>query len=184
MVVELTHPDLPDLNTGTRGWTSIPVQVSDVGPVRIDGQRGAIRDVTVIAYPNILAGRVPPSGIITSVSGASSPWTITVAANRYTSPDADLYETLPDTDAEAFAVTDVLKTISRAGVDQTTGYVVTALGTNTVTVTGTAIPVAGDVLVYDDYTEATTTQRSRFVAWARPDGEIEYGVQGWPYGEG
>lgn len=181
-VISITHPDLPNSNTGTRGWSSMLAQVTSASRVRLDKTRGLVRDVVVLAYPGMRVGRIAPSAIISSVTG-TGPWVCTVAANRYTAADAAAVLELPDTDAEAFATTDVLKTIQRNGLDRTTGYTVTATGANTVTVSGSTAPLAGDVLVFADYAAATANQRTRFAQWADDRGEVAAGVPAWRFGE-
>ena len=85
--------------------------------------------------------------------------------------------------AEAFTVTDRCKTVRRNGADRTTGYTVTAVGTNTVTVSGSAAPLVGDVLVFDDYANTTTTQRTRYAQWANDRNEVAAGVPPFRFGE-
>lgn len=180
--VGITHPDLPDLDTGVRGWVSVPAQIVATTRVHLDDDGRAVRRVTVLVYPSFSAVRIAPSAIITGVTG-SGPWTLTVAANRYTSPDADDDLGLAATDADAFTVGDEVKTISRAGVDVVTGLTVAVVGTNTLEVSGLSAPTAGDVLVFQDYATATTTQQTSYGAWAGLTGEIVSGVAAVRYGE-
>ena len=63
------------------------------------------------------------------------------------------------------------------------GYTVTAVGTNTVTVSGSAAPLVGDVLVFDDYANTTTTQRTRYAQWANDRNEVAAGVPPFRFGE-
>lgn len=180
--VEITHPDLPDLDTGARGWVSVPAQIVASTRVTLDDESRAARRITVLVYPGFSAVRIAPSAIITARSG-SGPWTLTVAANRYTSPDADDDLGLAATDADAFTDGDTVKTITRAGVDVLTDLEVTSVGTNSIEVSGSVAPTVGDVLVFRDYAAATTTQQTQYGAWAGLTGEIVSGVPAVRYGE-
>lgn len=181
--VSITHNDLPDLNTGTRGWTDVLGQITAATPVHLDDRNRCVRTLTVLVYPSFRAARIGPSAIITAVTG-TGPWTCTVRQNRYTSTDGDDYLSVSGTDGEAFTVDDVVRTIDVAGVDVTSEHTVTAVAADELELTGgSAAPSVGDVIVYERYTGATTTQRSRFAAWCDSANLITTGVSAVLYGE-
>lgn len=182
-VVEVTHPDLPNLRARRRGWTAVLAMVTYAGPLYLDDEGGVRRRVEVLAYPSFLSRRVAPSAMITGVTGAG-PWTCTVAANRYTAPNADLAG-LDVSDAAVFEVGDRLKTITRAGVEVFDRYEVDSVGVNEIVVSdgdGNA-PTVGDVLVFDVYVDAVERQQTRFAAWAGANNTIAAGVPAVIYGE-
>jgi hypothetical protein len=181
-VVSITHADMPDLFTGARGWTYVLGQITAASQVTIDRENRATRTLTVLVYPSFRSARIAPSAMITGVAGVG-PWVCTVAANRYTSPDGDDYLGLAATDADAFDIGLVgVKTINRAGVDVTTGYDLTAVGANTLTLAGGVAPVAGDVIVFSDY-PGEDPQAERYAAWANDRGFIVTDVPADRYGE-
>lgn len=181
-VVELTHPDLPNLEDGTRGWAAVKCQVTHMTPVHIEPNVGAVMELELIAFPSLAIGRIAPSAWITSRTG-TGPWACTVRANRYTAPTADDYEALPDVDAEAFTATDKVKTILSTGAESVTGLTVDSVSGNVITVSGASAPSVGEIIVFADYADATTAQRGAYAAWADGKNEIATGVPGWPYGE-
>lgn len=182
-IVSVTHPDLVDLATGERGWTSVLGQVVEAPPVTLDPRHGASRKLAVLFYPGTRVGRVAPSAVIRTVTGAG-PWTVGVEANRYTDADEAAALGLPVDDAAGFEAGDYVKTIDRSGVTVTTGLRVSAVAAAELEITGSTAPAVGDLVVFDDYAAAGTTQRARFAAWADDQGEIASGVAGWRFGEG
>lgn len=181
-VVRITHPDLPDLNTGTRGWVGVQGQVTAASRVTLGTDGVAALSVTVLVYPGFRTARIAPSAIITGVSGAG-PWVCTVAPNRYTSPDGGDYLSLETADSDTFATADIVKTITRAGVDVVVSYDITATGPNTLTLDGMSAPTVGHVVVFADYVGAADRQIEGFVAWANDRGLITTDVPADRYGE-
>lgn len=182
-VVALSHPDLPDLNLGVRGWTNVRTQVTDAGPVYLSDDGGVRREIELLAFPAISIRRIAGSAMVTGVSGAG-PWTCTVAANRYTAADAGVIG-LPDTDADTFRDGYRVKTVGRNGEDRTAGHEVRSIGSNLVEIAnGSGPPNIGDVITFDSYAVASTDQRSRFAAWAGDSNEIAPGVPAVRWGEG
>lgn len=181
-VASITHPDMVDLEAGTRGWTNVIGQITAASRVILDDQGRARRTLTVLVYPSFRGARVAPSAVILSVSG-TGPWVCSVENVRYCAEDAVVLG-LPIEDALAFEATDRVKTITRAGVDVVTGqYTVTGAGGDEVIVTGSTAPTPGHVLVFDNYSVATAAQRGRFAFWANDRAEIAAGVPAVLYAE-
>ena len=162
----VTLPELPDLQTGARGWTAALCEVTerevraDVGRSTSGTERGLHCRLTLRRYGQALRlARICPSAIITSVSSAVA----TVRANRYTKTDA--VSGLPLTDVAGFSVGDKVQLVDRDGRVLAAGpEEVTAIGTNTLTLSGTFSGglLAGRVITYAGADAATSTQLARY----------------------
>lgn len=162
----VTLPELPDLQTGARGWTAALCEVTerevraDVGRSTSGTERGLHCRLTLRRYGQALRlARICPSAIITSVSSAVA----TVRANRYTKTNA--VSALPLTDVAGFSVGDKVQLVDRDGRVLAAGpEEVTAIGTNTLTLSGTFSGglLAGRVITYAGADAATSTQLARY----------------------
>jgi len=97
----VTQAELPALDTGTRGWTSIRTSLLKRAVRHEVGRGWYIAAVTKGYGPTIKVGRVGPSAHVASFASD----TATVTENRYTQSDAP--SSLPSTDASAFQVGDI-----------------------------------------------------------------------------
>lgn len=180
-LVTVSHPDLPELLTGSRGWTSVVCQVVKRA-VRV-GARGPVIDWSLIAYgPGQSAGRVAQAAVVTGSSLSGSNRIVTLAANRYTSPDS--LGGLPTTDAACFAVNDVVQEYTRALVSVGSSRTVVSVGSNQITISGTGAPTTGNLICTEVYASQAAAQKAQYVSLAdATNGEVSSGVPGYRYGE-
>lgn len=161
---EVTMPELPDAESGERGWTDVPVEIEE-RVVALEATRtrnggsamGASVRVRARRYgAGLRLGRIAQAARVSSVATNAA----TVLANRYTHTDAD-DQGYPDADAEAFQVGDVLWLTNPDGsrVGAATQTVVSVVG-NVVTLNGNfAGALAGDlILIAAEAADATTRQ--------------------------
>jgi hypothetical protein len=161
---EVTMPELPDAESGARGWTDVPVEVEErvvaLEATRLAGGGSALgASVRVRARrygAGLRLGRIAQAARVSSVATNAA----TVLANRYTHTDAD-DQGYPDADAEAFVVGDVLWLTNPDGsrVGSATQTVVSVSG-NVITLNGNfAGALAADlVLIAADAADAVTRQ--------------------------
>jgi hypothetical protein len=161
---EVTMLELPDAESGERGWTDVPVEVEE-RVVALEATRtrgggsamGASVRVRARRYGAALRlGRIAQAARVSSVAFNAA----TVLANRYTHTDAD-DQGYPDTDAEAFIAGDRLWLTNPDGsrVGSATQTVVSVAG-NVITLDGNfAGALAADlVLIAADAADAVTRQ--------------------------
>lgn len=170
--VAITHPDLPDLSTGARGWTSVYGEIARVTP-HLDPDRGYWHAWEVRSFgPNVRPGKIAPAGRIASIASAGGgQLDVTISANRYAQSDATAW---PATDAAGFAVGDVLGVYSRAGVAATASTAtIVSITSNVLRLSGTmggtlaaGTGNAGQVLRYAPSASAATAQLDGYVYWA------------------
>jgi len=164
-LVAVTHPDLPELELGTRGWTSVVCELLSralvTAPADEQGGDLGIRWALTSFGPGLRAGRIAPAAHVASVASN----TATCTANRYTESDA--VGTLPATDAAAFAEDDVLKLVDVSGAELASGatQVVTGISGNDITLDGnfSAALAADTFLVYADRDDAVEAQHTAYV---------------------
>ena len=165
-IVRLSHEQLPDDETGARGWSGVPV--------KLETKRQVITEDTVhIEWEGISfgtgqrTGRICPSGMI---AGSPVGNDVTIEDNRYTDPTS---ATLPTTDTDAFTVGDRVVLTSRDGA-------VVATTPSFQTVTGIAAPVltldgnfggalefdTGTVIEFVERDDQVEQQHTRFVSLA------------------
>lgn len=165
--IALTHAQVPNRVTGTRGVTDLVCRVLVKGELEI--RAGFVgRSWTLIAYGfGGRFGRVCPSARIASVAGSVA----TVSANRYTDPNARA--PLPAADGLAFSVGDRVRLVTRGGLPIVTvpAYqTVTARTGTTLTLDGnfggSASFAAGTIIDYVARDSATAAQYGQFVHMA------------------
>jgi len=170
-LVSVTHEQIPDLELGVRGIVSKKGTVFERTP-SLTPEEGLTHDLTVILTQGRY-GRIPPCARIVSVVDTGGPIReITVTANRYTHSDA--LDSLPTTDAAAFAVGDVIRMRSRNGVYYSSvATPIVAISGNVISVSGTfgglltaGVGTAGLLLSYQDSSGAAVQQTDNYVFWA------------------
>lgn len=190
-VGELTHAQVPDPSTGTRGVTDLQVELRSK---TVHVQPGNVSiDHVVRAERKGRYGLIAPSALIVSVAADGSSRIITVEQNYYTEPEADIAG-LPVTDASAFTVGDSLELHNRAGTrDGSSSATITAISGNTITVNsdfGGALDSgttdANKVLKLREYAFTTAEAAETFVYLAdsttRAIANVEDSAP-WQYGE-
>lgn len=160
-LVQLTHAQMPDLSTGTRGVTALTGKILGE-EIEVSEDEVAIRWTLVMSTSSARLGRICPSGMISGVSGNDA----TIAANRYTDPASR--GDLPTSDAAAFGEGDRVRLVSRDGtpvvttpayqtIDQIVGNVLTLdgdFGTHASFAAGTVLEYVGrDDQVQQQYAE-------------------------------
>lgn len=190
-LVAVTHEDMPDLGTGTRGWTSVISEVHE-RVVRIQPDDGArIAFVAQSFGSTFRAGRIPPAARIVSVAASGPNFLITISANRYTETDAQ--DGLPILDSSSFVVNDVVQIRRRTGtLVVSTSQIVTAINPSELRVDGdfggnltVGAGNLGQLIVYARSAAAVAQQTNSFVYWAdKPDLTVGATAQTpWKYGE-
>lgn len=184
--VAITHSQLPDLRTGTRGWTSVLMTILEKTLSLSPAFFGFEWVVTGPGPDSARHGRVCPAANITSVSGAG-PFVCHVSTNRYTSPDAA--DGLPVTDAEAFTVGDRVRIVNRDGSAAAAVFsTVTAVGTDQVSVSsdfGGAL-VANQQLIFANYDDSLGTDQATLYTYFADGTDFTIGSSDEPpftYGE-
>lgn len=188
-VGEVTHGQIPNLSTGTRGVVGQQVELRSR---TVSIKPGGVHiDHTVRVERNGRYGLIAPAARIVSVSADGSNRVITVSTNRFTEASAD-EAGLPDTDAEAFEVGDKLELHNRDGSRVTSSTsTVTAVGTNSITVNGdfggaldTGTTDAGLVLRLSEYANANASAVEQYVYLAdSTTREIDGEASPWQYAE-
>jgi hypothetical protein len=181
-LVGLTCAELPDEDTGTRGWTAAPAQVEQ-RTLEVTPDHGARLIWDLIAYGGGgRFGRVGPSADINVVVGNAA----TVTANRYAHIDAP--SDLPSTDAAGFLVDDVVALKNRDGSSAAAGtQIVQNVVGNVITLDGNfgGALAADKLLVYADRASAVAQQYETFTFWADQT-QLTVGASAddpWTYGE-
>lgn len=162
----ITLAEAPNMEDATRGWTSRLAQVME-REVRFEGDTqgtplGAYMRIRAETYGDrVRIGVIAPSAVVTSVSTN----TATVAANRFTASDNT--DSLPTTDAAAFAVDDVVKLCSLDGAALASGatQIVSSISGNDITLDGnfSGALASGTVITYADRDDTTATQYNKYV---------------------
>lgn len=160
--VSVTLPELPDLATGTRGWTAMLCEVRQ-RQHQVTEDDGAYSVVGLMAFGSVLkAARIAPAAYI--VDASAYPAAIDVSANRYTSTDAP--SDLPNNDADSFTIGDVLKLVNLDGTDAAPGETatVTDISNDTIELDSDFNGALADglVLTYANYDDCTATQTGRY----------------------
>ena len=162
-LVSVTHEDLPDLETGTRGWDEVICQILEKKGPYVDEDMGSVVEYELISYsPSQVSHRVAQAAIVVSSVVTGSDREVTVAVNRHTSPDVSVLS-LPVSDETQFAAADVVQEYTRAGTAVGAARAVVSTGSGTVTIAGTTAPVVGNVLATATYANQVTAQRDRYV---------------------
>lgn len=173
-LVGVTLPEVPDLAAGTRGWTHVLTEVAE-RELRAETSRsmdgsdalGVTMRLRLRRYgATTRLGRIGPAAHVVSVASSVA----TVAANRYTQPDAT--DGLPTSDAAAFAVDDEVILVDLDGaVVSGTPETVTSVGANALTLTGdfSGALAADLVLVSANVDDASAAQRAAYVYHADQD---------------
>lgn len=161
-LISLTLDELPDFRNGTRDWAGVKCEVIDK-TVIVD-EDGARIEWSVLTYgPSARVAWVAPAARVASVSGAG-PYVCTVDVNRYTQADAPTG--LPNRDCDAFQVGDRvgLRNFDGSEPDAGTWYAISAIGSNTITISGNfgGALATNTVLVFTDFDNAVSQQTSRF----------------------
>ncbi len=172
--------ELVNLKESTRAWGDVLVEVLERDPrLSLNELYGKLR---MLAWPSVRVGRVCPAGYVESFSGADA----TVTTNRYTKSNAP--SSLPNTDAGAFTVGDVVRLYGLDGVE---------VGLNTETVDGISgddLALSGDfggtlangtVIRYAPADDAVSQQLDEFIYFAtQVDNTIGLtNVEPWAFGE-
>lgn len=128
-VASITMDEIPDLNGG-RGVSGLRAEIEEREPV-LKRDEIFVR-LKMRGYGTGLnVGRIAPAAIITGVAGNVA----TVAANRFTKTDAT--GGLPNTDASAFTVDDVVNLVNLDGTDASSGtQIITNISGNDITLDG------------------------------------------------
>ena len=188
-LIGLTHSDLPNTETGERGWSDVACEI--VGREIAVNEAGASIAFDLVAFTEARIGRVSASGFIMSVSGpdGGGNYTLTMNSNLYTD-DASL-SGLPTQDAASFRVGDVVTLANLDGSDaaSTATQIVTTVSGDTVTIDGNfgGALAAKLVLVFSDRASAVSAEYDYFVYYAgQGDTPPNIGAstdKPWRYGE-
>lgn len=165
---QLTMPELPDAETGERGWTAVPIELEE-RVVALEATRtrgggsvmGASVRVRAKRYgAGLRLGRIAQAARVSSVATNAA----TVLANRYTHTDAD-DQGYPDVDAEAFRAGDECYLTNPDGsrIGSASQTVVSVVG-NVVTLDGNfaGALAAGTILVTAAASDAVTRQTAAY----------------------
>ena len=171
--ISITHEQLPDLSTGTRGWTSVPGEVTQT-EWTLTPDEGHVYQWQAVSYgPNTRVGRIAPAARIVSMADGTGDILVTVTANRYAHSDAA--GDLPTTDATGFTVGDMLELFSRAGVNLAPGETakILSIAGNVIELNGdlggaltNGTGNAGQILRYATSASAEAQQLDSFVYWS------------------
>lgn len=182
-VIQATIGGLPNSESGARGWSLRVGQVYNRRLILGAENNGTFFEVEFDVFPGRRVGLVAYSAAISGVSGAIA----TVAANRYTKTDA--FGGLPTSDASPFQEGDILKLVTRAGVEPISGLTesVVSVSGNDITLSGNfnSQLAVGLVLVSADRDDAVVRQTGRYAHYA----DLDSGTIGsvtetpWSYGE-
>lgn len=181
-IIAISNAELPNAVTGTRGWTSVPMEIVERA-VHVDAKTGPWMAFGSVGFgAGGLFGRIPPSGVIVDVAGNVA----TVKTNRHTQSDAQAG--LPTTDAAAFAQSDVLQLQSHDGLSATsTTQTISSISGDALTLNGNfgGLLTPGLVLSYAGRASTISQQHDRFVFWAdRTNNNVGATSQPpWRYGE-
>ncbi len=161
--VRVILPEMPD-GLGDRDWDAPGVLATVLSrELSVDGGK-ATGTLDLLCYDtDQQCGRIAPSARIDSISVN----TFTCTANRYSAEEADLISDLELTDVESFAAGDVVRLVDRSGVEVTgTTQIVQSIGANSLTLDGNfgGAASAGDLIVWAEYDDAATDQRTH-AAW-------------------
>lgn len=166
----VTLPEVPDFESGTRGWTNRPATLIERNvDSGIDGQ-GVTIDMKLEVYAGSRAAfRVQPSGAIFSVASFDA----TLVSSRYTETDA---RNTPQADVDAFRVGDHLWLLNRDGtrVGSLTQEI-QSISSDTLTLDGnfSGAMAAGLVLVGAGYDDADAVQQELYASMGdRDDGRL------------
>ena len=166
-LVAVTHPGLPNLDSGVRGWEQMTCQILEKRGPYIDAQLGSVLEYELIAYAsNQRSPRVAQAAVVVSSTLVGSDREVTVAANRYSTADTAALLGLPTSDAAAFAVGNFVQEYTRALVAVGAAREVLATGANTVTIEGSGAPSAGNVLTTATYSQQVAAQQERYASLA------------------
>jgi len=158
-VVQVTHDKI--LSSGAQGVTAALCLVVARREVLDDtGWQIGLRVWHVGEIYDSVRFIAPSAKVASVAAGGAGEFTLTVAANQYTSTDGPALTA----DASGFAVNDKAQLVTKYGVIRDADVTVSAVSGNDITITGCGVtPVATDVLRVAEYGTATTSQRA---AWA------------------
>lgn len=173
-IVAVTAEELPDFGTGARGATERPFVVVEREPRLLDG--GIM--LRMHAWGSgIRAGRISPAAYVASAAPDSGPpeiTTLTVEAGRYVAGD----------NAAGFVAGDKVALINRDGSVHQAGLEVVSVSANTIVIDDDLAGVAGKVLVFDQWSDLTTSRAERYTAFASSaDRKIEDAGAPFVHGE-
>ncbi len=182
-LVQITHDDLPDLQAGTRGWTSVYSQIVS-GETRLGDNFTGI-DWRLLGFgPGLKAGRIAPSARIHAVAGN----VCTVSTDVYTDPNNQAGWSTPD--STDFDVSDVVRLLNPDGSEADSGtQIVSASSGNSITLDGnfSGNLAAELILVFAQHDDCVAAQTGEFVFYAaRTDAppNIQASTEEpWRYGE-
>ncbi len=170
-IIALTHADLPNTETGVRGWSGVLAVVLSREFVLADGDNAGI-DWEILSYgPSSKFGRIAPSAYIVSAAAAGGGnYTLSITSSLFTASDAQ--NSLHTSDGSAFNAGDVLHLMNpdvsnAAGVN--TAAVVSST-TNSVTVDGDFggnLDLAGGQFIgYAERADQVAAQSAAYVSLA------------------
>ena len=166
-VIALSHDDLPNLKTGTRGWSGVlAVVLSREFQLRDRADMGIEWEILSYGY-DARFGRVAPSAYINEVTQDGSNYVCTVASSMFAVANAQ--NNLPTSDADAFSVGDEVilmdPDVSNAGGAST--QTIVALTSTTITIDGNfggaLTMTGGEFLGYADRDTSVAAQHQRYV---------------------
>lgn len=184
--VAITHPQLPDLRAGTRGWTGVLMTILEKTLSLTPAFFGFEWLLTGPGPDSARHGRVCPAANITAVAGAG-PYVCTVSANRYTSPDAA--NGLPVIDSAGFTIGDRVRIVNRDGSAAAAVFsTVSAVGLNTVSVSSnfSGALAAGQQLIFANYGDSLGTDQATLYTFFADGTDFTIGSSDEPpytYGE-
>lgn len=165
-IVAVTAPEVPDFGAGTRGADERPFVVIEREPRIEDG--GML--LRMHAWGSgIRAARISPSAYVSAGTPDSGPpaiTTLTVTAGRYAAGD----------NAALFQAGDKVALINRDGSLDTAGLTVLSVSANTIVVDDALAGKADKIVVYDDWSDLTERQRTRYAAYADSGTQMIEGV--------
>jgi len=188
-LVGLSHDDLPDTETGLRGWSNVACEI--VGREVALDEKGARISFDLVAFTEARIGRVSASAYIVGTSGPDGDgnYALDLASNLYT--DAASLGDLPTDDAGGFRALDVVTLCNADGSDgaSTVTQAVVSVSGDRVVIDGnfSGSLAAGKVLVFSDRASAVSAQYDYFVYFAATtDTPPNIGAstdKPWRYGE-
>lgn len=150
-VVLVSANSLPDLASGTLGWSDVPAQILSRA-IRID-EDGATVSHDLKAYDLRPVRNIGPSALVESVAGD----TATVRTNLFS--QADALGLLPDSDAGSFSVGQVLSAVAASGVAISGTQTIVSISGDDIELDGDfgGSLAAGHILCLAEYADAQAT---------------------------
>lgn len=157
-VVNLTCSNLPNLEDGTMGWTSVPC-IALEGQPQVSDEQASVSHRLVVYNASSRVRNVAPAAVISSVSTN----TATMHANKFSETDAT--EGMPQTDAAGFSVGMVVELRNPDGTETVAGtQTVTNVSGNDITLDGnfSGSLASGKVLVLAQHDSARTEDKATY----------------------